>query len=148
MKLPTQDKIKKWGNYDLMVCLLCYGNEDSHDHLFFKCPYSSELWSKVMQNIIMDDNHSNLEGVIENFGETYNGNSIGSVVRRLCLAACVYFVWQERNNRIFKDERRKVSDLFNILCDTVKMRLTSLKMKNSKAIWDTEKEWDVKLHVV
>ena len=90
-KLPTQDKIRKWGNYDLMVCLLCYSDSDSHDHLFFKCPYSSLLWSRVLHKLKMTDTWSSWGDVIGSFAGCYNGNSI----RRLCLATCVNLVWQE-----------------------------------------------------
>lgn len=31
-----------------------------------------------------------------------NGKSIESVVRRICLAASVYMIWQEMNNRFFR----------------------------------------------
>ena len=55
MKLLTQDKIRKWGNYDLMVCILCYSDMDSHDHLFFNCPFASKLWCRVMQKLKMKD---------------------------------------------------------------------------------------------
>ena len=41
-----------------------------------------------------------------------------------------------------------MDDLFKVLCDIVKMRLASLKMKWSKAVSDTEMEWEVKLNVV
>ncbi|GJS45691.1 RNA-directed DNA polymerase, eukaryota, reverse transcriptase zinc-binding domain protein [Tanacetum coccineum] len=59
---------------------------------------------------------------VNEFAEMQNGNTIRSVVRRLCLAASVYLIWQERNNR-----------------------LTSLKVKRSQAVINTEKAWDMKM---
>ncbi|GJR26469.1 putative nucleotidyltransferase, ribonuclease H [Tanacetum coccineum] len=76
----------------------------------------------------------------------WNGNSINSIVRRLCLAASVYFIWQERNSRIFKDEKRKVEVLFKALCDTIKLRLYSLKVRASKAVINIEKIWDIRMN--
>ena len=73
---------------------------------------------------------------------------MGSITRRLCLAESVYMVWNERNKRLFKDERRSVEALFKCFCDTIKMRLATLKMKYSKAVSDTEKVWDIKLNVI
>ena len=72
-----------------------------------------------------------------------NGNNIGSVVRRLCLSACVYMIWQERNNRIFREEERNVDVLVQCICDVIKCRLSSLTVKNTRAIIDVGKEWDV-----
>ncbi|GJZ78142.1 hypothetical protein Tco_0642814 [Tanacetum coccineum] len=45
--------------------------------------------------------------LITKLSRMQNGNTIGSIIRRLCLAACVYLIWQERNNRVFRDVRRE-----------------------------------------
>ncbi|GJY05259.1 uncharacterized mitochondrial protein-like protein [Tanacetum coccineum] len=66
-KLKTQDRLRQWDvspttELNLSRCPLCDLVPDSHDHLFFHCPFSSEVWSKVkvkanMHNIscLMDD---------------------------------------------------------------------------------------------
>nr|GEU57500.1 hypothetical protein [Tanacetum cinerariifolium] len=46
-KLITQDKIKKWGSFDMMACPLCRKDMDSHHHLFFQCEYAASC------NVIM-----------------------------------------------------------------------------------------------
>ncbi|GKB53018.1 RNA-directed DNA polymerase, eukaryota, reverse transcriptase zinc-binding domain protein, partial [Tanacetum coccineum] len=109
-KLTTQDKIKQWGSYDVMCCALCRRDLDSHSYLFFECDYSKN-------------------GIVADMSRKFNGNSINSIVRRLCFAASVYLVWQERNSRIFRDEARSAEELFKILIDVVRMRLLSLKVK-------------------
>nr|GEX26981.1 hypothetical protein [Tanacetum cinerariifolium] len=47
----THDRIKKWGSYDMMVRSLCKCSEESHNHLFFKCMFSLEIW-KAIQNVM------------------------------------------------------------------------------------------------
>ena len=73
---------------------------------------------------------------------------MGSIVRIWCLTTSVYLILQERNSRLVKDEKRTVEDLFNSMCDVIKMRRASLKMKWSQAVCDTEKVWDIKLNVI
>ncbi|GJS47658.1 hypothetical protein Tco_0597779 [Tanacetum coccineum] len=46
---------------------------------------------------------ANWDGIIEELSEKQNGNSIWSIIRRLCLADTVYHVWQERNCRLHDD---------------------------------------------
>ncbi|GJZ84463.1 RNA-directed DNA polymerase, eukaryota, reverse transcriptase zinc-binding domain protein [Tanacetum coccineum] len=46
-KLSTQDKIKSWGSFDMMMCSLCNQDMDSHQHLFFQCKYAEDFWSKI-----------------------------------------------------------------------------------------------------
>lgn len=127
-----------------MVCLLCHSYMDSHNHLFFKCPFTNQLWSTVLHKLKMHNCYSDWEGVFGSFANMYNGNSSGSIVRRLSLAASVYIVWQERNNRLFRDEKRNVEDLFKMVCDNVKSRLTNLRVKRSTAVINTEIEYEIK----
>nr|GEU40118.1 reverse transcriptase domain-containing protein [Tanacetum cinerariifolium] len=75
-----------------------------------------------------------------------NGNSIGSIVRRLCLATCVYLVWQERNNRIFRDETRSIDNIFTIFNNIIQWRLSSLKVKKTQAVLSTAEIWDIKFN--
>nr|GEX22414.1 reverse transcriptase zinc-binding domain-containing protein [Tanacetum cinerariifolium] len=77
-----------------------------------------------------------------------NGNSVDSVIRRLCFAVSVYLIWPERNNRIFRDECKSIKELIKVLSDIVIMRLLSLKFKRSTAVIKAQERWDVKLCIV
>ncbi|GJZ07560.1 RNA-directed DNA polymerase, eukaryota, reverse transcriptase zinc-binding domain protein [Tanacetum coccineum] len=46
-RLVTQDKVRRWGSIDMMVCPLCKKDMDSHQHLFFQCEYSAEVWERI-----------------------------------------------------------------------------------------------------
>ncbi|GJX81464.1 reverse transcriptase zinc-binding domain-containing protein [Tanacetum coccineum] len=133
-RLTTQDKVRKWGSYDLMMCPLCSNDMDSHNHLFFECEFSNKLWNMVKRRIEYHSSGQNWQDIITELSTLQNGNTIGSIIRRLCFAACVYLIWQERNNRIFKNEKRSNESLFIILNDTIKWRLSSLKFKSSQAV--------------
>ena len=142
--LAIQGKLRKWGSYDLMVCSLCSNEMDSHEHLFFKCKYSNEVWTKVLMKINeVQWADIDWKDLIEQFSNLKNSNNIASVVRRLCLATCVYMVWQERNNRIFREEVRNVEVLVQCICDVIKCRLSSLIVKKTRATIDVGKKWDV-----
>ncbi|PWA73149.1 reverse transcriptase zinc-binding domain-containing protein [Artemisia annua] len=144
-RLTTQDKIRKWGSYDLMICPLCFEETDSHEHLFFKCKFSNGLWSKVLEKV-QGQQWVNMEllDLIKQLASMYNGNAINSVVRRLCLVTCVYMIWQERNFRLFRDESRSVELIFQIVCETVKNRLSGLNVKKFVVVKKVEETWNVK----
>ncbi|PWA52362.1 Phytosulfokine [Artemisia annua] len=87
-----------------------------------------------------------------NWNETINSiadkpcnNSIWSIVRRLCLAAAVYGVWNERNYRIFRDERCNCETVLGRICEQVRWRLISLKAKPTSAISQVEEIWNIKI---
>nr|GEW25340.1 hypothetical protein [Tanacetum cinerariifolium] len=49
--------------------------------------------------------------IVEEMCNLLNNNNIWSIVRRIVLGAMVYFIWQERNNKIFKEEKRDVKTM-------------------------------------
>lgn len=54
------------------------------------------------------------------------GKTVWSVIRRLVLAGAIYHIWQERNNRIFKNKRISYHAVVKTVIDDVRCRLVSL----------------------
>ncbi|GJY63033.1 RNA-directed DNA polymerase, eukaryota, reverse transcriptase zinc-binding domain protein [Tanacetum coccineum] len=142
----TQDKIRKWGTYDMLACPLCINDIDLHNNLFFSCDYADRFWHLVKRQIDVKSNGSNWEAIVNEFATMKNGNTIKSVIRRLCLAASIYLLWQERNNILFKYVKRRVDELFKSIFETVKIRLSSLKVKRSTEVHKIEVNWNIKLN--
>ncbi|KAI8544609.1 hypothetical protein RHMOL_Rhmol08G0310000 [Rhododendron molle] len=42
-KLLTRDRLFSWGIIADKCCVLCGGSEESHDHIFFVCPFSAAV---------------------------------------------------------------------------------------------------------
>lgn len=68
----------------------------------------------MLRKVGMDCGNMEWDQIVSEFVRCFNGNFIGSVIRRLALAASVYLIWQERNNRIFREEQRSSEHLFKI----------------------------------
>lgn len=43
-RLYTKDRLSKWGIVQDLICPLCDSEDESIEHLFFRCAYSTELW--------------------------------------------------------------------------------------------------------
>ncbi|GKB48470.1 hypothetical protein Tco_0899223 [Tanacetum coccineum] len=54
----------------------------------------------------VDSLPSKWDDIVEVLNQVRWNNSIWSVVKRLCVGALVYYIWQERNARHFKNETR------------------------------------------
>nr|GEV51851.1 hypothetical protein [Tanacetum cinerariifolium] len=63
--------------------------------------------------------------------------------RKALLAAAVYYVWQKRNYRIFKNESRDEDVLTRLIFDDVRSRLMFLKTKKSMVVNNVEREWEI-----
>ena len=67
-------------------------------------------------------------------------------LRRLILAAAVYFIWQEKDHRI---SEMKVSwdVLYARIIDTIKLKLMSFKVKPNEAALHVAKLWNVGMNI-
>ncbi|XP_071688031.1 uncharacterized protein [Rutidosis leptorrhynchoides] len=105
--------MKDWeiSNNQVLVCPLCGVCSDSLAHLFFECSFSRDVWQKVLL-LSAIATHTDWM-LISNELATGPINSAYVVVSKLMFAACVYFIWQERNSRIFKKGEMRVYKTFN-----------------------------------
>ncbi|GKB50094.1 hypothetical protein Tco_0900847 [Tanacetum coccineum] len=71
----------------------------------------------------------------------FHNRSINSVLSKIVLGAVVYYIWQERNKRQFTNERRNVDDLSKIILDTVRLKLSSIKVIKTVFVEFVETEW-------
>ncbi|PWA62228.1 RNA-directed DNA polymerase, eukaryota, Reverse transcriptase zinc-binding domain protein [Artemisia annua] len=113
------------------------------EHLFFNCEFSRGVWDKIKNKAGIHVNDNKLGEIVLSLANGKNGNNIGSVVKRLCFATSVYSIWFERNNRIFRDEKKEAEDVVKTILDTVKLKLMCLKVKDSGAVRLIERTWDV-----
>lgn len=110
-KLLTQDRILRWDvarrkNMNMMRCILCYEDYDSHNHLFFDCKFFSQVWFKIIIKAGMENIAPAWLDVVSWLCDHAHSNSVVHYVSRLLIAASTYFIWQERNLRLFNHQAR------------------------------------------
>ncbi|GJT46938.1 RNA-directed DNA polymerase, eukaryota, reverse transcriptase zinc-binding domain protein [Tanacetum coccineum] len=66
-----------------------------------------------------------------------------SIIQWLVFAAAVYFVWQERNFRLFRKIERTADRVFDIIMDTVRLRLMGLNIKRSCKVDKVAATWNL-----
>ncbi|GJR29867.1 hypothetical protein Tco_1106099 [Tanacetum coccineum] len=71
-------------------------------------------------------------------------NSIRSVLRRFVLATSVYYIWKERNSRLFSSDIKKVDILLHDIKENIRLQLQGLKVKESKQVKIVAAEWNEK----
>ncbi|GKE39016.1 retrotransposon gag domain, retroviral aspartyl protease [Tanacetum coccineum] len=54
------------------------------------------------------------------------------VLAKLVMAATAYFIWQERNGRLFKNNKRSVNQVIEVIFSSVRLKLLSCRFKKSK----------------
>ncbi|XP_022015064.1 uncharacterized protein LOC110914582 [Helianthus annuus] len=147
-KLLTQDKILKWDlswrkNMNMMCYLLCYQNFDSHPHLFFECKYSSQVWLIIRKKVGMDFVSPKWRDIIEWLLARARSKSAVFYVAKILVTAALYFIWQERNARIFKNQLRPPEKLSEIILKTVRYKLMGAKLKNTANVRRLLGKWEI-----
>nr|GEY59499.1 hypothetical protein [Tanacetum cinerariifolium] len=142
-RLKTQDMLRAWDNVDAanVSCALCELQADSHDHLFFECMFSTQVWRKVRVMAGLPSANPSMDSVIHDILPFANRKNSKSVCSKLVLAASAYFIWQERNNRLFRNERRSVDQVVECILNLVRLKLVSCIWKKSKAALSVLNLW-------
>ncbi|GKD09221.1 hypothetical protein Tco_1188906 [Tanacetum coccineum] len=66
-----------------------------------------------------------------------------SVVAKLVVAAATYYVWQERNWRLFKKGKRSPDQIVECIKSSVRLKLLSCKLKKSNNGERLARLWDL-----
>ncbi|GJV88494.1 reverse transcriptase domain, reverse transcriptase zinc-binding domain protein [Tanacetum coccineum] len=124
-------KLKAWDkvNPDKRVCSLCEGQEDSHEHLFFECSFSKQIWQQVKCYAGLSGSDFSIDNIIQDIIPFAMKRSSKSICAKLVVAAASFFIWQERNNRLFRSEKRSVDNVVACIFNTVRLKLVSFTWK-------------------
>ena len=140
-KLLTQDRMVNWNVTGNLVCGLCNSRSDSHEHLFFQCPFANKVW-KVMGKMASNLNtNDDLMDCCNYIADKQIKNNFEWVIDKVIMAATVYFIWQERNFRLFKGESRSEEVLVKCIKESVKNKLLTLCVKRSMKAQLLAKKW-------
>lgn len=82
-----------------------------------------------------------LSSVVVFFHSLPSSNSIWYIIQKLVIGAAVYFLWQERNLRIFTKSNRSVGNVVDLIKTTIRLKLSGLKMKKSIHVHDAASVW-------
>ncbi|GJU72078.1 RNA-directed DNA polymerase, eukaryota, reverse transcriptase zinc-binding domain protein [Tanacetum coccineum] len=144
--LRTQDKLRQWDvgdgtDLNLLQCALCESQKDSHPHLFFECAFSSKVWQLVCHLADLDQVPPRLQDIMLVLQTIAHKRTAKSVIGRLLLAATSYFIWMERNNRLFKKVKKKPGEIRDMVMITVRLKLLTLRFKNKLKVAELLSRW-------
>ncbi len=116
------DNLQKRGWLHEDGCVLCNGDQESCDHLLLQCPFSNRVgglvrtWIGTSFPLPGEDNWEFADWWMK-ARSCFQTRSRGAF-DSLCLLIC-WFVWRERNFRIFEQKTRTALELFRDIKDEV-----------------------------
>ncbi|GKE69511.1 homeodomain-like protein [Tanacetum coccineum] len=138
--LKTQDKLRPWDvapNKALssLRCLLCGLQMDSHEHLFFECGFSAKVWYLIRNYEDMDLVCPKLDEIMMWLQPLANKRTFKAVMGKLLFVASSYYIWRERNNRLFKNARRTPEEIRDLIIVIVFGFKNVIRVQNLLALW-------------
>lgn len=111
------------------TCCLCYANDESVSHLYFECPYSFYILTNIISGMKYFLLRPNIQQVFDWIRGNYYDNLEKSNFYKLVVSSVIYYVWRERNNRIFGNNFQYKSTL--LLCIKRALAEKVLRWKNA-----------------
>ncbi|GJT00877.1 hypothetical protein Tco_0822046 [Tanacetum coccineum] len=99
------------------------------------------VWKLVRHLATMEIMQPVLHDIITYLQPMAHKRTTKSIFGKLILAASSYYVWLERNNRLFKKSKRSPEELRDVIMVTVRLKLLSFHFKNSANVNSLLAHW-------
>ncbi|XP_074297053.1 uncharacterized protein LOC141627728 [Silene latifolia] len=114
-RLATMDTLQARGLIIVNRCILCGNANESHTHLFFKCPYSQALWQGMLKWMKIPGRSNSYIAELKWWKGRRHKKHWKHARYVCCLIGAIYGVWAERNRRLFSEHERLVEQaLFSL----------------------------------
>nr|GEW61890.1 hypothetical protein [Tanacetum cinerariifolium] len=144
-RLKTQELLNRWDMVAGLapICSLCEMQPDSHEHLFFDCVFSQQVWSHLKRFAMLIRSGSSLVSIMSSLLPVAKRKSSRSTIGKLVVAAAAYFVWQERNKRMLNKQKRTTKEVTDCAILSIRLKLLSCRFKKSKEGVEFIRLWDL-----
>lgn len=98
-RLSTGDRIVKWDPGSNPVCVLCSEEDETRDHLFFKCKFTKEIWRNIIGNLLRNRYTEDWSRLLSELVDRTRRTKTEGFLARYAFQVAVWSVWRERNER-------------------------------------------------
>ncbi|KAL2905125.1 LINE-1 retrotransposable element ORF2 protein [Bienertia sinuspersici] len=133
-RLPTTDRLSKWGAQMQTTCGLCGTGQESSEHLFFQCPFSMEVWEELKAWLNSRNAQQNIQGICKWINRKNKKAKVERAAWNLALSAATYHIWQNRNavqhGKLKKGKEHVVAQVKYQICQ--RLQLINVKKLSSR----------------
>jgi hypothetical protein len=123
-RLATGDRLVTFGILHASVCSFC-SDAETHDHLFFNCPFTKQVWDTVSLKSQLSWQPQPLASLVSLIS-IYKGKGLNSTLVKLSFTVTLYHIWIERNLRKFQNLQHPIPTVVEKICRDVRYKLMSL----------------------
>ncbi|XP_062113284.1 uncharacterized protein LOC133824418 [Humulus lupulus] len=100
-RMPTKDRLFRFGITEDSLCVICGQYVESHRHLFFECQFSKSCQASILTWLRIGSHRIELAGIM-NWIRRSRHSACRRRVYYCSLSACVYHIWRARNSAYWK----------------------------------------------
>lgn len=128
---PTRDRLISWGLQSDPLCLLCNASNESRNHLYFECPFSTAIWTYYATSLGIPQPSSSWEDVAHSL-MSLTGSKDRIYLSILSWQATIYEVWWERNERLHRNRFRREEAIWKRINGLIKNKISSLRPEGNR----------------
>ncbi|XP_074278364.1 uncharacterized protein LOC141601955 [Silene latifolia] len=121
--LSTVGKLITRGLFLINRCVLCEHSCEDLSHLFFYCDYSRQTLSVIAHWAHLPLRSYLLAHIMQDSASTRR-----TAKQLASLMATIYYLWKERNNRIFKGAKSTIDTLCVVIMKVITLRLYGARL--------------------
>ncbi|KAI8556145.1 hypothetical protein RHMOL_Rhmol05G0229100 [Rhododendron molle] len=126
-RLATKDRLHRWGVIDCATGVLCTTFDESHEHLFFGCPFSTSVWQYFLVKNSIHRPCFPLLNEIQWINVHRGGANLQTLLVKLSCAAVVYHLWRERNTHIFQGMSSTPDQIISVVASDIRGYVSSCR---------------------
>ncbi|XP_043697269.1 uncharacterized protein LOC122648066 [Telopea speciosissima] len=147
--LPTRDNLIHRHILAPHHCEFCWAGTESRNHLFFGCPFSTDIW-KIIYKLCFHDGTMPSNVIDAAISVRYAAGRAGKLglVTKLAFCATIKHIWSERNFRIFRNKIRPKDQIIGAIKGDVIGRLSSISLEGdpTTANLHIAAKWGLQVH--
>ncbi|XP_059639378.1 uncharacterized protein LOC132281720 [Cornus florida] len=141
--LSTYDRASMRHFTGSRLCQFCGIVEESYNHLFFSCAFIRPIWIALQNKCRFHLSPSLWSDLVDRVASCWASNNLKNSVNKLALSTAINKIWQERNDRIFKNQTSNQISIFRQIMDLVRQRLLTTSIKDSPCARRLKLDWDL-----
>lgn len=129
-----------WGLQTDPQCLLCNRENESRNHIFFSCSYSSTVWTHFSSGFGISPLSPSWDDIAHSL-LSQSGSRHQIYLSILTWQATIYDIWWERNDRLHRGNHRHPDLLIKKISSTIKNRISALRPEHNSLASELIQLW-------
>lgn len=139
-RCPTRDRLLAWGLQTDPQCLLCNRENESRNHIFFSCSYSTTVWTHFSSGFGISLLSPSWDDIAHSL-LSQSGSRHQIYLSILAWKATIYDIWWERNDRLHRGNHRHPDLLIKKISSTIKNRISALRPEHNSLASELIQLW-------